>query len=55
VTDDKYSALLQHLYEFCLHVALGSGKSSDPILHREPPLLKHRIAMGLPILKIKEV
>jgi hypothetical protein len=27
------------VYEFCWHVA--SGKSADPILHCEPPLLKH--------------
>jgi hypothetical protein len=25
-------------------VAAGSGKSADLILHREPPLLKHRSA-----------
>jgi hypothetical protein len=29
------------VYEFCSHVAAASGKSADPILHREPPLLKH--------------
>jgi hypothetical protein len=42
VTDDKHSALLRHLYEFCRRVAAGSGKSADPSLRREPPLLKHR-------------
>jgi hypothetical protein len=35
------------VYEFCWHVAAASGKSADPILHCEPPLLKHRSdAMG---------
>jgi hypothetical protein len=51
VTEDKYGALLRHVYEFCWHVAAGSAKSADPILHREPPLLKDR---GGAILKIKE-
>jgi hypothetical protein len=43
VTDDKYGALLRHVYKFCWRVASGSGKSADLILrvHREPPLLKH--------------
>jgi hypothetical protein len=39
VTEDKYCAPLQ--YEFCWRVAAASVKSADPILHREPPLLKH--------------
>jgi hypothetical protein len=35
------------IYEFFWHVAAASCKSADPILHREPPLLKHRCdAMG---------
>jgi hypothetical protein len=35
------------VYKFCWHLAAASGKSADPILHREPPLLKHRSdAMG---------
>jgi hypothetical protein len=37
------------VYKFCWRVlvAAASGKSADPILHHEPPLLKHRIdAMG---------
>jgi hypothetical protein len=42
MTDDKYGARLRHIYEFCWRVAAGSGKSADIILHREPPLLKHR-------------
>jgi hypothetical protein len=46
VTDDKYGALRGH-------VAAGSGKSVDPILHREPPLLK-TVAKRWAILKIKE-
>jgi hypothetical protein len=36
------AAAAANVYEFCWHVAAGSGKSADPILHREPPLLKHR-------------
>jgi phage tail protein X len=27
--------------KFCWRVAAASGKSADPILHCEPPLLKH--------------
>jgi hypothetical protein len=47
VTEDEYGALLQHDYIFCWREVAGSGKSADPILHREPPLLKHRShAMG---------
>jgi hypothetical protein len=42
VTDDEYGALLRHECEFFWPVAAGSGKSADPILHREDPLLKHR-------------
>jgi hypothetical protein len=42
VTEDEYSALLQHVHEFCWPLAEDSGKSADPILHREPPLLNHR-------------
>jgi hypothetical protein len=35
------------VYKFCWLVAAASGKSADPILHREPPLLKHHSdAMG---------
>jgi hypothetical protein len=41
VTEGEHGALLQHVYEFGLRVAVGSGKSADPILHCEPPLLKH--------------
>jgi hypothetical protein len=53
MTEDEYSALLRHVYVFCWRVAAGSGKSADPILHHEPPVLKHRSdAMG--DLKIKE-
>jgi hypothetical protein len=50
VTDDEFGALLQHVYEFCWRVAVGSGKSADLILHHEPPLLMMRWA----ILKINE-
>jgi hypothetical protein len=32
----------------------GSGNTADPILHREPHLLKHCIALRRAILKIKE-
>jgi hypothetical protein len=38
-SENKYGLLLQHVYEFCWRVAAGSGKSADPILHCEPPLL----------------
>jgi hypothetical protein len=38
--EDEHGALLQHVYEFCCHLAAGSGKSVDTILHREPPLAK---------------
>jgi hypothetical protein len=41
VTEDEYSILLQQMYEFCWRVAAGSGKSSEPIIRHEPPLLKH--------------
>jgi hypothetical protein len=41
VTDNEYVALLRHVYQFCWRVAAGSGKLADPILHHEPPLLKH--------------
>jgi hypothetical protein len=41
------------VYEFCWRVATGSGKSADPILHHEPPLL-NIVAMRRAILKIKE-
>jgi hypothetical protein len=30
------------VYEFCWRVDAASGKSDYPILHHEPPLLKHR-------------
>jgi hypothetical protein len=47
LTEDEYGALLRHVYKFCWRDAAGSGKSAYPILHREPPLLKHRgNAMG---------
>jgi hypothetical protein len=29
------------VYKFCWRVAAASDKSADPILHSEPPLLKH--------------
>jgi hypothetical protein len=41
VTDDEYDALLHIVYEFCWHVAVGSAKSADLILHHESTLLKH--------------
>jgi hypothetical protein len=47
--EDEYGTLLWQVYEFWWRVTAGSGKSAYPILHREPPLLKHRA-----ILKIKE-
>jgi hypothetical protein len=35
------------IFEFCWRVAAASGKSADPILHHETPLLKHSSdAMG---------
>jgi hypothetical protein len=35
------------VYEFCCRVAVASGKSAEPILHRESSLLKHHSdAMG---------
>jgi hypothetical protein len=47
MTEDKYGSLLRHIYEFCWRFAAGSGKSADPILHREAPRFKHRSdAMG---------
>jgi hypothetical protein len=52
VTEDKYGALLRHVYELWWCVAAGSGKSADPILHREIPFLK--IIVVRAILKIKE-
>jgi hypothetical protein len=51
--EDEYGALLRQVYEFCWRVAAGSRKSADPILDREPPLLKNR-ALQWAILKIKE-
>jgi hypothetical protein len=42
VTDNECGALLKHVHEFCWRKAAGSGKSVDPILGREPPLLKPR-------------
>jgi hypothetical protein len=39
--EDEYGALLRHVYKFWWRVAAVSGKSADPILHCEPPLLKH--------------
>jgi hypothetical protein len=54
MTEDEYGALLRHVYEFPWRVAAGSGKSADPILHRESPLLKYHIAMRWSILKIKD-
>jgi hypothetical protein len=39
--------------EFCWHVAEGSGKSADLILHCEPAFLKHRND-AMCDLKIKE-
>jgi hypothetical protein len=47
MTEDEYGSLPRQVYEFRWRLAPGSGKSADPILHREPPLLKHRSdAMG---------
>jgi hypothetical protein len=43
VTDNESGALLRHVYKFFWHVAAGSGKSADNILHRETPILKNRI------------
>jgi hypothetical protein len=40
--------------DFFWNVAAGSGKSSDLILHHEPPLLKHRSDATGDFLKIKE-
>jgi hypothetical protein len=40
--DDKFSALLRHVYEFLWHLAAGSGKVADHFLHHETPLLKNR-------------
>jgi hypothetical protein len=39
--EDKYGALLRHVYKLPWRLAVGSAKSADPILHSEPPLLKH--------------
>jgi hypothetical protein len=45
--EDKSGVLLRHVYKFCWHVAAGSGKSADAILHRDPPSSKHHSdAMG---------
>jgi hypothetical protein len=51
--EDEYSDLLEHVCEFRWRVADGSGKSADPILHCEPPLLKHQSNV-MDDLKIKE-
>jgi hypothetical protein len=40
MTEYEYGALLQHVNEFCWHLAAGSGKSAYPILHREPTSFK---------------
>jgi hypothetical protein len=53
MTDDKYGALLQHVYKFFWRVAAGSGKSADHFLHCETPLFK-TVVMRRAILKIKE-
>jgi hypothetical protein len=45
---------VRHVYEFCGHAAVGSGKSGDPILHREPSHFKKILAMRRAILKITE-
>jgi hypothetical protein len=47
MTEDEYRAPLRYGIRFCWRVAAASGKLADPILYREPPLLKHRSdAMG---------
>jgi hypothetical protein len=42
MTEDEYGALLRHIYEFCWYLVAGSGKSADPFLNWETPLLKNR-------------
>jgi hypothetical protein len=36
------SALRRHEFKFCGHQAANSGKSSEPLLHRERPQIKSR-------------
>jgi hypothetical protein len=40
MSEDEYSAPLQYSIQILL--ACSCGKSAYPILHRKPPLLKHR-------------
>jgi hypothetical protein len=44
VTEDDYGALLRHVYEF--GGLAGSGKTSDPVSHREPHKKNRNDATG---------